>query len=382
MADETLTHGSQKPRKWRDLGDGSYAPSVYNEAPAAPVTADTELPAAIALSDAQPNPTAPSVGSHGLLWNGAAWVRAPGNTDGAFTQGNVASGATDSGNPVKVGGVNRTTRPTYADGQRAEAHYDTRGAQFVTLSQANSVSTVAVANSSVDDASQNTGGLQTNARVQLFDGTTFDRWRGDATGGGWVQGNVSSGVADAGNPLKLGAVYRATRPTVADGQRVDAQADTRGSLRVILAQPDSGANFAGLIPADDQINNATGLVTLTRPQWYDGATWDMGRGDAANGLDVDVTRLPAGPTTATVTRLTMAGAAQTAAASNANRKYLTIVAEDAELYIKWGSSASATDYTVKLTAGQTYELPLGGSGIYSGIVTIFAATGDVQVTEA
>lgn len=34
MADEVLTSGSQKPRKWRDLGDNSWAPSVYNEAPA------------------------------------------------------------------------------------------------------------------------------------------------------------------------------------------------------------------------------------------------------------------------------------------------------------------------------------------------------------
>ena len=35
-------------------------------------------------------------------------------------QGNVASGATDSGNPVKVGGVFRTTKPTLTDGQRGD----------------------------------------------------------------------------------------------------------------------------------------------------------------------------------------------------------------------------------------------------------------------
>ena len=31
MADQTATSGEQKPRKWRDLGDGSFAPSVYDE---------------------------------------------------------------------------------------------------------------------------------------------------------------------------------------------------------------------------------------------------------------------------------------------------------------------------------------------------------------
>ena len=41
---------------------------------------DTELPAAVALSDTLANPTAPAVGAHGLVWDpvGAKWKRAPG----------------------------------------------------------------------------------------------------------------------------------------------------------------------------------------------------------------------------------------------------------------------------------------------------------------
>lgn len=58
-------------------------------------TADTELPAAVALSDALSNPTAPAVGSYGLRWDGTQWTRAQlyfyqnrtgaGNTSGAGT---------------------------------------------------------------------------------------------------------------------------------------------------------------------------------------------------------------------------------------------------------------------------------------------------------
>ncbi len=44
--------------------------------PVSTVTADTELPAAAALSDATANPTAPMVGGASMLWNSSNWVRA------------------------------------------------------------------------------------------------------------------------------------------------------------------------------------------------------------------------------------------------------------------------------------------------------------------
>lgn len=48
-------------------------------------TVDTELPAAVALGDNAGNPTAPAVGAFGMVWDGATWDRAPGNsTDGTL----------------------------------------------------------------------------------------------------------------------------------------------------------------------------------------------------------------------------------------------------------------------------------------------------------
>lgn len=43
-----------------------------------------------------------------------------------------------------------------------------------------------------------------------------------------VVGNVASAATDSGNPVKTGYVYNATKPTVTDGQRVDAQGTNRG----------------------------------------------------------------------------------------------------------------------------------------------------------
>lgn len=44
-----------------------------------------------------------------------------------------------------------------------------------------------------------------------------------------VQGNVASGATDAGNPVKTGAIFNSTQPTVTNGQRVDSQATARGA---------------------------------------------------------------------------------------------------------------------------------------------------------
>lgn len=52
--------------------------------------------------------------------------------DATSTQGNVASGATDSGNPVKVGGKYNTTPPTLTNGQRGDAQLDVNGNSKVT----------------------------------------------------------------------------------------------------------------------------------------------------------------------------------------------------------------------------------------------------------
>ena len=91
--------------------------------------------------------------------------------------GNVASGATDSGNPVKVGGKYNATRPTLTDGQRGDAQVDSRGATFVTLS-ATSGTGNPHGGSNADGASvAATDRLQTSALGYAYNGATLDRLR-------------------------------------------------------------------------------------------------------------------------------------------------------------------------------------------------------------
>lgn len=67
-----------------------------------------------------------------MLWNGATYDRPPGNTSGQFVQGNVASGVTDAGNPVEIGGLGSSSTPTaVTTGQRVKAWFGLAGNTIV-----------------------------------------------------------------------------------------------------------------------------------------------------------------------------------------------------------------------------------------------------------
>lgn len=87
--------------------------------------------------------------------------------------------------------------------------------------------------------------------------------------------------------------------------------------------------------------------------------------------------------TSVVTRVDDSATNVTLKAANANRRGLYIFNDsDQILYIKFGATATITDFTVKVAAGGFYEMPPGP--VYTGIVDgIWAAgsTGAAQVTE-
>lgn len=91
-----------------------------------------------------------------------------------------------------------------------------------------------------------------------------------------VVGNAASGAADAGAPVKTGAVYNLTLPTFATGQRADAQATTRGDLRVrstLLAASIasfSSSNLGSHVSINDHV---TGAYPIFAPYSRAGSTW-------------------------------------------------------------------------------------------------------------
>lgn len=90
-----------------------------------------------------------------------------------------------------------------------------------------------------------------------------------------------------------------------------------------------------------------------------------------------------GPQTATVTRVGYTTSAGTILATGSGRKRFIIVNEGASnLYLLFGGTGTVTitNYSVKLTTGQTYEQG-SGTSTYAGPVTgIGDGSGNAQVT--
>jgi hypothetical protein len=93
--------------------------------------------------------------------------------------------------------------------------------------------------------------------------------------------SVPSGTPDYGPPIKVGGKYNATPPTFSDGQRADAQVDSRGNQRVALSS--GGSLLGAATPADALANGGLlGLESLALALAYNGTTWDRQRNNIDN----------------------------------------------------------------------------------------------------
>ena len=97
--------------------------------------------------------------------------------------GGVAAGATDSGNPVKIGTKFNTSLPSPSDGQRVDAQSDTNGALVVSLVPGNKGIGSSALNT--DGASAAINGLRSYSITGAINGGgTIDRWRNNMDGTG------------------------------------------------------------------------------------------------------------------------------------------------------------------------------------------------------
>ena len=112
------------------------------------------------------------------------------------------------------------------------------------------------------DATANPTLSQVGTFLHAWNGTTWDRVRGSV-----------GGVGDGLSPIS-----------------------TRGMLRTIGMLHLGSGQSSPMVPASvlSAGNGGDGLLSI-HPFVYNGSTYDNVRGDTANGLDVDVTRLPALP---------------------------------------------------------------------------------------
>lgn len=100
-----------------------------------------------------------------------------------------------------------------------------------------------------------------------------------------IVGNIPSGTADSGNPVKTGGIYNSSPPVLLNGQRGDSQLDVNGGIRsfnitIRAAAIDSFSNsnvgFSG-DSASTNTNNRT--ILSSAPFVFDGSSWNRQRGD-------------------------------------------------------------------------------------------------------
>lgn len=97
----------------------------------------------------------------------------------------------------------------------------------VIIYQFNNSSLGGTASGNILSLTYNTASLNSGDHLQIvYDAATGDPLYDLPT----VEGNVASGTADSGNPVKVGGVYNTSLPSLLTGQRADLQLDNTGRL--------------------------------------------------------------------------------------------------------------------------------------------------------
>lgn len=147
----------------------------------------------------------------------------------ASVVGGIASGSTDSGNPVKIGAVVAGTPGVVgADGTRQDLRTDGRGYLWATIGTGGS--TAIVSGAMVDATSNSICRVYNEARNMVFNGSTWDRAKkpvstarllsaAASTNGTNIKASAGDLFRIRGYNAKAGAVYlklynKATAPTV------------------------------------------------------------------------------------------------------------------------------------------------------------------------
>jgi hypothetical protein len=194
-----------------------------------------------------------------------------------------------------------------------------------------------------------------------------------------MTGNVAHDSPDSGNPVKIGGVANLDWPAVgvADGDRVDLWMSPYGKIHASVGTtPVSTGDGQSDVIAISRETGETGPVFVAPFVYNGGNSWDRLRGDA---LGLHISRQA---TSATATLSNVAGSASsvTLLALNVARKGATIHNDSsAILYVKFGTTASTTSYTVKMVADAYFEFPFGFTGRVDGIWA--SATGSARITE-
>lgn len=199
----------------------------------------------------------------------------------------------------------------------------------------------------------------------------------------WEDGSDTLRPVSAAKPLPVSGSVTANAGTnlntsalaLESGGNLDDIQSAASTIANAIAGNEIQADIVGALPAG---TNNIGDVDVASIAAGDN---NIGNVDLASAIPAGTNAIGklTQPATGTLANVTMTGSSVTAAASNVSRRNLMIYNDSGvTVYVKLGSSASSTSFTVKLVDQAYYELP---DPVYTGIVTALGASGDIRVTE-
>lgn len=204
-----------------------------------------------------------------------------------------------------------------------------------------------------------------------------------ADGADVTQGAVADAAWSGAGSGTVVAILKAIWTRLRGGQ-----ATMTNSLPVVLASDQASVPVAATLSAETV--KVIGTVNVASAQSIaatQSGTWTVQPGNSANttAWKVDgsaVTQPSKELRAATSTRTDVASSSSTVTvlALNANRLGATIYNDSTQnVYLKFGTTATASDFTIMLYAAQYFELPFGYTGRVDGIWV--SANGNARVTE-
>lgn len=207
-----------------------------------------------------------------------------GTGGGGQVQGNVASGATDSGNPLKIGGIYKSTKDVLTTGQRGNAQLGTRGGLLASI-YSNSDDREAGVVSSGDASGQSQSGLITIPYNAVYNGTSWDRLRANIDTAALITGTAATATVTGTDQTNYNArgvvvVYDCTAVTAAGSFTVSIQGKdaASGKYYTILtgaARSTTGTDVLTIYPGVTVAAN-TAVSTVLPRVWRVVATYNSG----------------------------------------------------------------------------------------------------------
>jgi hypothetical protein len=168
----------------------------------------------------------------------------------------------------------------------------------------------------------------------------------------------TSRILPAGFYFDESAGTALTENDIAAG-RIDAK---RAQVFVIEDETNRGTRATVVSPTADGASNRVALATIAQNLLFNGSTWDRQRGDASNGADVDVTRLPLDTFSAKAVSASSAGnnTIHTPAGGQQIRLYYLCISAD-------GANSADVTAIVKFAAGGNtlYQVSLKAGAMWA-----------------